>query len=49
MGGWIFDRTGAYGWMYLSCTLLGLFAFLIATTFRPFPKAPAPVMGIPEA
>jgi MFS family permease len=38
MGGWIFDRTGGYGWMYLTCAALGLCAFLIAMTFRPFPK-----------
>lgn len=38
MGGFIFDQTGGYGLMYLVCAGMGLFAFLIATTFRPFPK-----------
>jgi MFS family permease len=39
LGGWIFDATGGYGWMYLSCFGMGLGAFLIASTFRPFAKA----------
>lgn len=39
LGGFIFNRTGGYGLMYLVCAGMGLFAFLIAMTFRPFPKA----------
>jgi MFS family permease len=39
MGGVIFDQTGGYGLMYVLCAGMGLFAFLIATTFRPFPKS----------
>ena len=39
LGGWIFDTTGGYGWMYISCFGVGLGAFLIASLFRPFPKA----------
>ena len=46
MGGAIFDATGGFGLMYLIRAGMGLFAFLIATTFRPFPKAPE-VAGIP--
>ena len=38
MGGWIFDHTGGYGAMYVTCCVLGLGAFLTAMTFRPFPK-----------
>jgi MFS family permease len=36
LGGWIFDQTGGYGALYITCCVLGLAAFLIATTFRPF-------------
>ena len=37
-GGWIFDTTGGYGWLYIACFGMGLGAFLIGATFRPFPK-----------
>jgi MFS family permease len=37
LGGWIFDTTGNYGWMYISCFGMGIGAFLIAMMFRPFP------------
>jgi MFS family permease len=41
LGGWIFDTTGGYGGLYVTSFALGLGAFLIATSFRPFPmKAP---------
>ena len=39
LGGWIFDTTGGYGALYLTSFALGLGAFLIATTFRPFTRA----------
>ena len=38
LGGWIFDQTGGYGAMYITCFLLGLCAFMVAMTFRPFPS-----------
>ena len=38
LGGWLFDTTGGYGALYITCFGLGLGAFLIAMTFRPFPK-----------
>jgi len=38
LGGWIFDTTGNYGWLYLSSFGIGLGAFLIAMLFKPFPK-----------
>lgn len=38
LGGWIFDRTGAYGGLYITCFVLGLAAFLTAITFRPFAR-----------
>ena len=40
LGGWIFDTTGGYGALYITCFGLGLGAFLIAMTFRPFPRPP---------
>lgn len=39
LGGWIFDKTGDYGWLYIACFGIGIGAFLIAMLFRPFPKA----------
>ena len=38
LGGWIFDQTGGYGAMYLTCAMFGLAAFMVAITFRPFPR-----------
>ena len=38
-GGWIFDNTGNYGWLYIASFGMGIAAFLIASTFRPFPKS----------
>lgn len=42
-GGLIFDTFGAYQWLYVGACGIGVGAFLIALTFRPFPRlAPAP-------
>ncbi len=41
LGGFIFDHTGGYGVLYITCCVLGLGAFLTAMTFRPFPKLAA--------
>jgi MFS family permease len=38
LGGWIFDATGTYGWLYIASFGMGLGATLIALTFKPFPK-----------
>ncbi len=38
-GGWIFDTTGDYGWLYIASFGMGIGAFLIAMLFRPFPQA----------
>jgi MFS family permease len=38
-GGLIYDTFAGYGWLYIGACGLGLGAFLIALTFRPFPKA----------
>jgi MFS family permease len=37
-GGWIYDTFGSYGGLYVGAWGIGIGAFLIATTFRPFPK-----------
>jgi MFS family permease len=44
-GGLIYDAFGSYRWLYVGAWGIGIGAFLIALTFRPFPKAqlePAP-------
>jgi len=38
-GGLIFDALGSYRWLYMGSCAMGLGAFAIAMTFRPFPKA----------
>ncbi|WP_331371448.1 MFS transporter [Sinorhizobium chiapasense] len=46
-GGLIYDAFASYGWLYIGAWGIGIGAFLIALTFRPFPKAekaePAPL------
>jgi MFS family permease len=37
-GGLIYDSFASYGWLYVGSCAIGLGAFLIALTFRPFPK-----------
>ena len=36
-GGMIYDKTGSYSWLFVSSFAMGLGAFLISLTFRPFP------------
>jgi predicted MFS family arabinose efflux permease len=38
-GGLIFDSFASYGWLYVGAWGIGIGAFLIALTFKPFPKA----------
>jgi len=38
-GGLIVDALGSYGWLYLGSFAIGIGAFLVATMFRPLPKA----------
>jgi MFS family permease len=38
-GGLIFDAFDSYKWLYVGAFCLGMGAFLIALTFRPFPKS----------
>ena len=40
-GGLIYDSLASYTWLYLGSFGMGLGAFLIAMTFRPFPKGEA--------
>jgi MFS family permease len=37
-GGLIYDTFASYAWLYIGSCAVGLGAFLIALTFRPFPK-----------
>ncbi|MFO0990507.1 MAG: MFS transporter [Hyphomicrobiales bacterium] len=37
-GGLIFDSFASYGWLYIGAWGIGIGAFLIALTFKPFPK-----------
>jgi MFS family permease len=46
-GGLIHDALGGYTWLYVGAWAIGLGAFLIALTFRPFPKVRAGVDGNP--
>jgi len=39
IGGWIFDRFGAYTWLYIYSFAVGLGAVAIALAFPPFPRA----------
>jgi MFS family permease len=41
-GGWIYDTFATYLWLYLGSAGIGFCAFLIAMTYRPFPKLAAP-------
>ena len=37
-GGLIYDTFASYSWLYIGAWGIGIGAFLIALTFRPFPK-----------
>jgi len=37
-GGMIYDTFASYGWLYIGAWGMGIGAFLIALTFKPFPK-----------
>jgi MFS family permease len=38
VGGMIYDADASYTWLFITCFALGVGAFLIAMTFKPFPK-----------
>jgi len=44
-GGMIYDALGSYTWLYVGSFALGIGAFVIALTFRPFPKESRPAVG----
>ncbi|MGE0576206.1 MFS transporter [Reyranella sp.] len=39
VGGWIFDTTGGYGWLYIASAGIGFGAMAIALLFPPYPSA----------
>ena len=39
LGGLLYDNFATYSWLYVGSWAMGIGAFLIALTFRPFPKA----------
>jgi MFS family permease len=41
-GGLIYDTFGSYGWLYIGAWGIGIGAFLIALTFRPYAAKPTP-------
>ena len=41
-GGLVYDNFGSYAWLYLGAWGIGIGAFLIAMTFRPFSRQPVP-------
>jgi MFS family permease len=41
-GGLIYDSFASYGWLYIGACGVGIGAFSIALTFRPFPARPTP-------
>lgn len=41
-GGLIYDSLASYAWLYIGAFIMGLGAFVIATTFRPFAARPQP-------
>jgi MFS family permease len=38
-GGWVYDTFASYNWMFIGAFGLGIGAFLMALTFRPFAKS----------
>jgi nitrate/nitrite transporter NarK len=42
VGGWLFDRFGGYGWLFVASSAIGIAAALTAMTLRP--HRPRPVV-----
>ncbi|MGA2045721.1 MAG: MFS transporter [Roseiarcus sp.] len=38
-GGLIYDATASYGWLYIGAWVMGICAFLVAMSFKPFPES----------
>jgi MFS family permease len=47
VGGLIYDKLGSYGWLYLGSCGIGLGAFLIAMTFKPFTQRKRQLEPVP--
>ena len=41
-GGLIYDTFASYGWLYIGAWGIGIGAFLISSTFRPYAAKPTP-------
>jgi MFS family permease len=46
-GGLIYDSFGSYAWLYIGSWAVGLGAFFIVLTFRPFPRGEAEPAAVP--
>jgi len=46
-GGLIYDAFSSYAWLYIGSFAMGLGAFLMMMTFRPFPKVRAEAEAVP--
>jgi MFS family permease len=46
-GGLIYDSFGSYAWLYIGSWAIGLGAFFIILTFRPFPKEQGQAAAVP--
>jgi MFS family permease len=46
-GGLIYDTFASYAWLYIGSWAVGLGAFFIILTFRPFPKIEAQPVAVP--
>jgi len=46
-GGLIYDSFGSYAWLYIGSWAVGLGAFFIVLTFRPFPRGEAEPATVP--
>lgn len=46
-GGLIYDTFASYAWLYIGSWAVGLGAFLVAMTFKPFPKVEAEAVPAP--
>lgn len=44
-GGMIYDTFASYGWLFIGSFGIGIGAFLIAMTFKPFPKTQLAIRG----
>jgi MFS family permease len=43
VGGWLFDKFGGYGWLYVASSAIGVAGVLIAMTVRPYLPQPVTI------